>query len=200
MRSKALPWFILKVFLWLPICYWVWFKGADFITWLVIDLIEQIFVSNFPSYISGIEQQGHTLDVITKLSPPEEVSANRIGEIIFSINTLNYSFGLPLCAALIFSSPGSIFLKSRNILFSLVILLIVQIWGISFNILKILFLEIPPQLNFQVPLSQWHGDFIALGYQLGALILPAVTPLVIWLAFYRQFIASIAPALRNFDV
>lgn len=199
MQPRPLPWFILKVFIGLPICYWIWFKASDFTTWMAIDLIEQIFTSNFPEYISGIEQQGYLLDVVTKLSPPGQASSNRIGEIIFSVNTLNYNFGLPLCAALILSSPGSIFMKVRNILFSMAILLVVQLWGISFNILKTLFLEIPPQLNFHIPLSPWHGDVIALGYQLGSLILPAVTPLVIWLALYRHFIVTIAPALRRFD-
>ncbi len=199
MQPRPLPWFILKIFFWLPICYWVWYTASDFTTWLVINPVEHIFVSNFPNYISAIEQKHYILDVVTRLSPPGQASTGRIGEIIFSVNSLNYSFGLPLCAALIFSSPGGFFLKLRNILFSIFILLLVQLWGISFNILKTLFLEIPPQLNFQIPLSQWQGDSIALGYQLGSLILPAVTPLVIWLSLYRQFIVTMAPALRRFD-
>ena len=200
MQSRPLLWFILKVFFWLPVCYWIWFNASDFTTWVAADLIEQIFISNLPDQISGIEQQGYLLDVITKISPPaQDLTANKTGEIIFSVNTLNYNFGLPLCVALILSSPGNIILIFRNILFSIVILLLIQLWGISFNIMKTLFLEIPSQLNYQINLSQWHGDAIALGYQLGSLILPAVTPLVIWLALYRKFIITIAPALSRFD-
>lgn len=200
MQSRPLLWFILKVFFWLPICYWVWFNASDFTTWVAADLIEKIFISNLPDQISGIEQQGYVLDVITKLSPPpQDVPAGKIGEIIFSVNTLNYNFGLPLCAALILSSPGNIILICRNILFSIIILLLIQLWGISFNILKTVFLEISPQLHYQLSLSQWHVDAIALGYQLGSLILPAVTPLVIWLALYRKFIVTIAPTLNRFD-
>ena len=151
MQSRPLLWFILKVFFWLPVCYWIWFNAADFTTWVAVDLIEKIFIANLPDQISGIEQQGYLLDVITKLSPPpQDVPEGKIGEIIFSVNTLNYNFGLPLCVALILSSPGNIILISRNILFSIVILLLIQLWGISFNILKTVFLEISPQLHYQL--------------------------------------------------
>jgi len=42
-------------------------------------------------------------------------------------------------------------------------------------------------------------DAVAIGYQMGALVFPAVTPIIIWLFLYRDFIVQFYPGLDKVD-
>ncbi len=199
MRFSALGKFIVKVLLLLPVCYWAWYNAAGFICWIAANLTEQLLVHRFTHLIAGIEPQGKLLDVVTQLTPPQYQHRGNTGGIVFSVNPLNFNFGLPLCLALVIASPGSLLTLIRNILISTVILQVVQIWGIYFEILKTVFFDLSAYLEDKATPTKFHRDVIATGYQLGTLILPSATPLIIWLAFYRKFVISIAPALNKID-
>lgn len=200
MRINPLTWFILKIIVLLPACYWLWYMFGNFTTWMAADLTGHLLTSNHPQLIDAVEQQAKLLDIVTKISPPKQYTGGRqAADVIFSVNPLNYSFGLPLLMALVLSSPGNLLVMFKNILISLPFLLAVQIWGVYFASLKIIFVDLSPYLSATQQISQVQLDLIAIGYQLGTLILPAVTPLIIWIALYRKFITSIAPALYKFE-
>ncbi len=198
MLIKPLTGFIIKTVLLLPICYWGWYYCGDFITWITADLSRSLLTSHFPDLIETVQQQGKKLDIITRLTIQNSAHA-RAADIVYSVNPLNYNFGLPLCLALILASPGSFLYKARNIMLLLPVFLAVELWGVYFAGLKILFFDLSAYSNKIVSLSQTQRDMIAVAYQLGTLILPAVTPLLVWLFFYRKFIVSITPALQRID-
>ena len=190
--------FIMKVFLCLPACYWAWYALAEVTTLLVVYLTEPLLQLAFPKLIGSIEQVGHLVEVVANVTvAPQNVPRGMVAELPIPVNPLIYSYGLPLTLALILASP-LIYIKTlRNILISIILFLLIQIWGVSFEALKVLFLQTPPKLIGNARLLSWQLDIIALGYQLGVLILPAVTPIIIWVLFYRDFIASYTPALRR---
>ncbi len=41
--------------------------------------------------------------------------------------------------------------------------------------------------------TEFTRELIALGYQMGYLILPAITPILLWFAMYQKHLAKMAP-------
>ena len=186
LRINPLLFFVIKVFVFLPFLYWGWYALAELTTAIVVYCAEPLLQSLFPALIVGIEQTGHLIKVIAEVTVlAQDVPQGMIAELPIPVNPLIYSYGLPLALALILAAPLNFTKTLRNIIISILIFLLIQIWGVCFESLKVLFLQTPPELLGNVRLSPWQLDIIALGYQLGALILPAVTPIIIWIIFYH---------------
>jgi hypothetical protein len=65
-----------------------------------------------------------------------------------------------------------------------------------FSVLKTLTFNVGNTFIAQQSLSQTGVDAIALGYQIGMLLLPMIAPLVIWVGLNRQFMTQLAPQLE----
>nr|WP_221893985.1 exosortase H-associated membrane protein [Bathymodiolus japonicus methanotrophic gill symbiont] len=165
---------------------------AELATSVVVYWSEPLLQLLFPVLIAGIEQIGYRIEVIAEVTvASQNVPKGMVAELPIPVNPLIYSYGLPLALALILAFTRTL----RNIIISILVFLLIQIWGICFESLKVLFLQTPAELLGNIKLPGWQLDIIALGYQLGALILPAVTPVIIWVWFYKDFIAGFVPAM-----
>lgn len=53
--------------------------------------------------------------------------------------------------------------------------------GVCFDVLKSIAFDLaPPGMSYPTGFSDWQLNLIGVGYQLGYLVLPAVTPLILW--------------------
>jgi hypothetical protein len=198
MQPSSLTRFVIKVFLYLPLCYFVWYFFANQTTVIAGYLTEQVLKPFFPQLILGVEQVGHNLEVIVKATlPANEVPRGMVPEIPIPVNPLKYNFGLPLCVALILASPDSLLKHLRNCVISLLFLLPIQIWGICFDFLKSLFLQTPCHLIGNMTLSQWQLEVIGISYQAGSLVFPAVIPIIIWLLLYKAYVVTFIPEVSR---
>ncbi|MES9834000.1 MAG: exosortase H-associated membrane protein [Candidatus Thiodiazotropha sp. DIVDIV] len=189
--------FILRVVIWLPVCLAGWYYLAPSLVWPVALLSDWIMTALFPGVIQGVEQLGDRLDIVTLLPLPAEIlkglQPGSSGDLVFSINPLIYSYGLPLFTALAIAAPEDSSdedIKWRNWLWGLPLLLIAQVWGVCFDVLKTLLYTLGPEVAEQMSFSSLGMDGVALGYQLGYLILPSVLPLIIWVVQYRAYLAD----------
>lgn len=187
MHVSPLASFIIKVFLWLPVCYWGWYALAGVTTSLLIVFVEPLLTSLFPDLIAGVDKIGNTLEVIANVSMPN-MRAGVIAELPIPINPLVYSYGFPLALALTLAAPFNFAKTSRCILVSIVVFLMIQVAGVYFQSLKVLFLQTAPELIGHHMLSPWQLDAVGLGYQASVLIMPAVAPIIIWVSFYHDFL------------
>lgn len=200
MQSNSLTRFIIKVFLWLPICYSLWYSLAPYTSFITSYLTELLLKTFFNDLVLGVDKIGYNLEIIVKATlPPQDIPKGMVAELPYPINPLIYNYGLPLCLALILSSPDKLFPRMRNIVLSLIILLFIQIWGVCFEFFKSLFLQTPSHMIGNYSLSVWLLDLIAISYQIGTLVLPPVAPLVIWMFLYKGFITQFIPALQQPD-
>jgi uncharacterized membrane protein YjjP (DUF1212 family) len=78
-----------------------------------------------------------------------------------------------------------------------VILVLAQTWGVSLEILMTLLFKLDASMSSQLGFSAFQKELVALGYQFGYLILPAVTPLVLWIGFHQEFIGQLVPGIRE---
>lgn len=196
-NSPLLP-FIIKVILYLPLCYFAWYYFSNNTTVIASYLSEQLLTFFFPDLVLGIEQTGHNLEVIVKATlPAHEIPKGMSPELPISVNPLKYNFGLPLCIALTLASSDTFLKHLRNSVLCILLLLPIQVWGIYFDFLKSIFIQTPSHLIGNVTLQQWQIEAISISYQTGALILPAVAPIIIWLFLYRNFVVKFIPELSR---
>ena len=96
------------------------------------------------------------------------------------MNPLVYSYGLPLLFGLIMATNQALLRKLLVLLVGWVVIVGVQVWGVFWQSLKMM------AFNFGGPAHQAVIDAgvsetaIALCYQLGVLILPALAPVIVW--------------------
>jgi hypothetical protein len=190
--------FILKVLFWMPVTVACWYYLAPSLIWPVALLSDWILAGFFPDHIDGVESLGDHLDVVTLLSLPAELAKGlqpgQRGDLVFTINPLIYSYGLPLFTALSIATPeppdGGEDIKWRNWLWGLPLLLLAQVWGVCFDVLKSLLYTLGPEIADKMAFSPLAMEAVALSYQLGYLILPSVLPVAIWVVQYRIYLAE----------
>ena len=119
----------------------------------------------------------------------------------FIVNPLVFSYGLPLLFGLVMGSDVSWRRKAGIMLIGYATITLVQIWGVVFQSLKMMSFNFGEQTH-QVILGHGISDAtIALGYQLGTLILPALAPIFVWVLTNRplveQFVGWSADQLKK---
>lgn len=119
----------------------------------------------------------------------------------FIVNPLVFSYGLPLLFGLVMGTDVSWLRKLVILLIGYVAITLVQVWGVVFQSLKMLAFNFGEQSHVFVQQAGVSDDAIALGYQLGTLILPALAPIFVWVLTNRplveQFVGWSADALRK---
>lgn len=119
----------------------------------------------------------------------------------FVVNPLIYTYGLPLLFGLVMGSDVSWLRKFTIMLIGYAVITLVQIWGVVWLSLKMLAFNFGDQSHAIVQAHGISDGAIALGYQLGTLILPALAPIFVWVLSNRplveQFVGWSADQLKK---
>jgi hypothetical protein len=119
----------------------------------------------------------------------------------FVVNPLIFSYGLPLLFGLVMGSNVSWLRKFVIMLIGYVVILGVQIWGVVWQSLKMLAFNFGAQTHEIVSSHGVSDAAIAMGYQLGTLIFPALAPIFVWVLSNRplveQFVGWSADQLQK---
>jgi len=190
--------FFLRVLAWLPLAFFAWYYTAPVLTLPISLALDAVLPALFPALLAGVEHHGYTVDVVTRLAP-EQVGAvggaSASGVVLFELNPLIYQYSIPLFFGLTLASPGSERRRLVNLGIGLLLLLLVAGLGVALEILKILAFESGPEVVARLPDGVVLRNLLALSYQVGYLILPAISPVILWIALYRGFVLSLAPGL-----
>lgn len=194
---------LLRALLWLPLSFLVWAYLNPVLLLPVLYLTRMVAALTMPEAVSNVEISGETFDVVTAYTlaqtglASDQPPSMQLGQLVFQLNPLIYAYGTPLLVALIFSVPEPLEDKWGRIALGVLALFLVQTWGVVFGILKVLAFNAGPQVAELAGILGWRREAVALGYQFGYLILPAVTPLILWMYFYRDFLGTLVPAFAR---
>lgn len=199
MTHRPLQRFMLGVLVFFPLTFFVWYVTATFHLAPVTLLSGKLLNLLLPDALMWLKLDGHTLVVASNfgrdasgavLSPPP-------GEDVlgFHLNPLIYSYSLPLVAALMLATPGKD--KWGNLLWGVLLVIPAEMFSMVFSVLKTLTFDVGAAFQVQQGFSQAGVDAVALGYQVGTLLLPMIAPLIIWVALNRAFITQLAPQLER---
>ncbi len=193
--------FLLRTLLWLGPMFVLWYVLAPLILMPIAGWSHFVLSHAFPQAIAGVEQQGTAVDIVTRFIAPANPADSSAppgaqGQLVFTINALKYAYGLPMLLALILAAPTGWGEKLYRAVIGGLLLLPVPVWGISCDALKTLVFDMNPVIATQMGVTPLMRELLALAYQLGYLILPAVTPILIWAALHRDFLGELLPHTR----
>lgn len=184
MRHDGLGGFVLRVFLWLPLCLAAWYYSATQHA-AIAGWLARIFIDQFKAgIVTELERSGVDLVFVTSIKV--HPGPGQTALLLPDVNPLVYTYGLAFMVALMLGART----QWWKILVSVVALLPFQAWGIAFDILVQVGVKSGPEVSAQAGLFGWRLDAIALGYQIGSLILPTLIPVLLWAAFNRPFIEN----------
>jgi hypothetical protein len=179
--------FLLRVVVWLPICFAGWYFSSILWTLPVAQGANLISDWLFPELIEGLYQSGNRLQVVSAFSvPAPDPDPGAVGELVFEINPLSYGYSIPLYTALLLASPGADLTRAIRWLVAMVLLFALQIFGVITNVLKIFLLDLHDQSAAVLSLPGWGNELLAIAYQFGYLILPPVAPIVLWVGQFQD--------------
>lgn len=182
--APSLGKFVLRTFLWLPPCFAGWYLGAPYHT-DVAGPLARLLVDLFADHtVTALERSGVDVVFVTNLEvhPAAGVTAMLLPEV----DPLIYTYGLALFLALMLAARA----RWWKILAGAAVLLPFQSWGIAFDFLSQVGIRLGPEVAAQAGLVGWRREAIALGYQIGSLILPSLAPVVLWGVACRAFIET----------
>lgn len=188
--------FLLKTLLWLPVCFVGWYLAATVFSFPAILLSDLLLPLILPGVAEGVEQQGYLVDIVTQLNV--QAANGQTGQFAFEFNALKYGYGFPLILAMMLATPYSIYSKLDDITYGLIVVILAQAWGICFEALSSLLLKTGPEITAQIdtllPYTQnvFFLNFVAMGYQLGFLILPAIVPIAFWIMRHKGLLEQLA--------
>lgn len=192
--------FLLRTLLWLAPMFVLWYVLAPLLLKPVAGWTHFVLGHGFPHAIAAVEQQGTMVDIVTRFvtSAPAGGSApaDARGQLVFTINALKYAYGLPLLLALTLAAPVPAGEKLFRGVIGGLLLIPVPVWGLACEALKVLVFDMDPAIAAQMGTTPVTRELLALAYQLGYLILPAVTPILIWAALHRDFLGELLPQTR----
>lgn len=185
MRLSLVGLFLLKAIAWFVVCLFIWYQLGSLLTVPVSLLAKAVVASVFPYWAEGVEQAGTTLMLLTGLEVAgvAGVPEGQIAVLSPEVGFLKYGYGLPLLTALLFASNArGLFTKA---VLGALALLPFQVWGVCFDWLKQAGID-----TGAAPFSPFARELIALGYQFGYLVMPALVPVVLWVAMNRRFLTT----------
>ena len=203
---------MLGALLWLPLAFFIWFWFAGPLVWPVIQLAKLVLLKAWPSLFTAVSQgadlldaQGHVLGhpgYLMQLSSGVLVNAAapgappQFGFLEPVVNPMIYGYALPLFAGLVLATPLSRAQRALQIAAGALLIWLAQAFGVIAESLKSVGLDAGPSGIEAIRRAGLHPEAIALSYQFGYLILPALLPVVLWIACNRSFIESlIRPAV-----
>jgi hypothetical protein len=169
----------------------VWYLAGPVLAWPIALLTEGVAKLGFSDLVRGVEQQGHLLTIVSTLKPMLATTEQGAESVLsVELNTLLYSFGLPMLAALTLAAREPH--RLRTLLLGYLVLVPFVTWGILAEFLKRLVFDTAPAVAAQTGFGPLQREAIAFAYQFGSLILPTVVPAVFWVVTHRRFIESFA--------
>lgn len=188
--------FVLRTLLWLPPCFAAWYFGAFHHAAVAGGLARALLNGLERGLVGSMERAESTLVFVTTIGIP--TAPGQVGLVAVEVNPLLYTYGLALLLALMLAA------RSRwwKVAAGAALLLPFQAWGIAFDVLSQLAITLGPEVAARAGITGWRVEAIALAYQAGTLLFPALAPIVAWALFNREIIGrppgSPAPAPAGF--
>lgn len=183
MRAET-PWrWIGRVFLWLVPAFAAWHLAAGLLAIVQAQLATLAVNAWFPGLVEGWTRADAALDFVTRL---QARAGGRLGDLVFPVNARLYSYGLALFVALSLATDPR---RWIGLLVGSAVLAALAAWGVAFDLLAQIFISQGGLAARDYLPTGLERNLIGLGYQVGAILLPTVAPVVAWGAVHRAFLA-----------
>ena len=190
MTLSPLRRFVINALLWLPLSFCLWAVFASPVIWPPAKIANAVLTHQLPDTVTAVEQNKAQLEIVTTLRT-EPDPQGRVGLIVLQATPMIYAWCLPLFAGLVIATPLSKARRAMQIAIAFPVLWAVVSWGTVFDVLYLLQFKAGPLGEAALTRNGWSTDAIAMGYQFGYLILPAVSPVALWILMNQRFLETL---------
>ena len=191
---------LILAFLWMVFGFMLWYYLSAFhgipVRLLADEILSRLLGSGFMNIIPNPDH--HYLFQVQTQIPFQFPDGSREA-LGFIVNPLIYGFGLPLLFGLVMASGVSFLRKIGVLLAGYVCVMLIQVWGVVWQVLKMLAFNFGPDAHQVVIDSGVSDELIALCYQLGVLIFPPLVPVVLWVLANWELIEQFTGWQKNMD-
>ena len=191
---------LILAFLWMVFGFMLWYYLSAFhgipVRLLADDILSRLLGSKFLNIIPNPDH--HYLFLVQTNIPFQFPDGSREA-LGFIVNPLVFGFGLPLLFGLVMASGVSFLRKMGILLVGYVCVMLIQVWGVVWQTLKMLAFNFGPDAHQLVIDAGISDELIALCYQLGVLIFPPLVPIVLWVLANWTLIEQFTGWRRNTD-
>ncbi|MEO6689885.1 MAG: exosortase H-associated membrane protein [Dokdonella sp.] len=208
MKPSPIREFGLRALLWLPLAFVVWFRFAPFWVWPAVVIARKVMLGIWGNLFSGVVQGAELLDAtghvvaragyLVQLTTTVMVTVpagpngpGGVGVLEPTINPMIYAYALPLFGGLVMATPLSTSRRLLQFAIALVVIWTTQAFGIVAESLKTLAFDAGNEGAAAISGAGLAPNAIALAYQFGYLILPAVVSVALWIGLNRAFIQTL---------
>lgn len=177
--------FVWRTLLWLPACFALWYFTAPYHASIAGVFAHAWLGLLTPGVVDTVERTGSSLAFVTTLRVHPAPGQDAV--LVPEVGALIYTYGLALFVALMLAARAPV----AKILAGAALLLPFQGWGIAFDFLAQVGIGLGPDISASAGLANWRRELIALGYQLGSVILPSLGPVLVWALLCRSFIEGL---------
>lgn len=181
--------FLLRVLIWLPISFVLWYYLTPAIVYLVSLLSKPVLSLVANEAIVNVEPHENVLHMVTAFAK----DATNTGKLVFTVDVMKYAYGLALFPAMVLATPKPWKDKFQDLYLGLLIIFIFIIWGVTFDTMLTLVFQLGKGIGEAMGTTPFTRELIALGYQLGYLIIPAITPIILWFTMNQAQVIKLAP-------
>lgn len=209
--------FVLTAMFWLPAMFFVWFALSSAVAFPVIRLAAAVVLAWMPDLVTAVTQDYHhaVFSYIADVSGVAGLPGDRLAVEDQRTNVLIYGYGLPLLFGLVMATPLNWRRTFLQLGIGFTVLTAVQAFGVIGDMLKTMAFGVGPAVHsallsmdlgavapaagaaatqHMLAALAAHGlgpDLIALAYQFGYLVLPAVTPVALWILMNPRFLETL---------
>jgi len=191
---------LILAVLWMVFGFMLWYYLSAFhgvpVRILSSEILSALLGSDFQSIIPNPDR--HYLFQVQTNIPFQFPDGSREA-LGFIVNPLIFGYGLPLLFGLVMASGVSILRKLGILLGGYVGVMLVQVWGVVWQSLKMLSFNFGAAASQVVTEAGIPADLIALCYQLGVLILPPLAPIILWVLANWALIEQFTGWQKNTD-
>lgn len=207
MKLSPIREFGLRALLWLPLSFVVWFAFSSPFVWPVVQVSKAALLGFWPDLFSDLKPGGEVYDqtgkvlawsgylvqLSTKILTLVNDASGRSGVAYLEpvLNPMVYGYSLPLFAGLALATPIGLWRRLLQFAIAFAIIWLAQSFGVVAEALKVLAFSSGPPGAKAIAATGLPLEGIALAYQFGYLILPAVVPVALWIGLNRDFIEQL---------
>ncbi len=168
-----------RALLWFPLCLAAWYFAAGAFGWPPARIAAPA-IGAVAGKVTQVEAGKRTVTYVVEVEGPYRPGGSPRAEARVDVPAATYTFGVAIFTALALAARG--WRQPARIAIGLAILLPLPAFGIAFDALRQL--GVAPQLASLLAWGPATREAIALGYQVGSLLMPTLGPIAAWLVLF----------------
>ena len=187
-RPSALTIFVLSAFGWIVVLTLAWSQVSAWTSYPVGVLSHIALEQGAPMWVRQVHLRPGAMEVDTAIEVPVAQAGGQRGEITIEASPGRYAYGLPMFLALLLAARG----PGRVVRAVAGYVLLLPFQALSLTMYSLMQMLLAAQLNLRfLRISQWQMEIIVYGYQVGALVLPTLVPILLWLWLDSRFVNDV---------